>query len=90
MDKNKLLNSLYDKKLYDKLQQIGLYKDWPLGIMHLLKTNEERQHIMNMLDCGVKNPNIISLKALEFRGVVGIPNEEFDGNPEDVINIDEA
>ena len=88
--KDKLVNSEITSKLYSKLKNIWDFDDWVLGILFELKTDSERNEILQMLEAGETNVNRIALKALEFRGVVGIPNEEFDGNPEDVINIDEA
>ena len=87
--KDKLVNSEITLMLYSKLKNVWDFDDWALGILFELKTDSERNEILKMLEAGETNVNRIAMKALEFRGVVGIPDEEFDGNPEDVINIDE-
>ena len=87
--KHKLLNSELSKQLYEKLKSVWDFENWSLGVMSSLKTDEERKIILDMIESGEMNPNKYQMKALEFRGVIGIPDEEFDGNPEDVINIDE-
>ena len=87
--KNKLLNSELSKQLYEKLKCIWNFDNWSLGVISTLKTDEERKIILEMIESGEKDPNKYQIKALEFRGLVGIPDEEFDGNPEDIINLDE-
>ena len=87
--KNELVNSEITSKLYSKLKSIWDFDDWALGILFELKTDSERIAILDMIESGETNANRIALKALEFRGLVGTPYEEFDGNPEDIINLDE-
>ena len=54
-----------------------------------MRADTERLEILKMIDDGETNPNKYQIKALEFRGIVGTPIEEFDGNPEDIINWDD-
>ena len=43
-----------------------------------------------MVEKGETDPNKYQIKALEFRGIVGTPIEEFEDNPEDILNWDEC
>lgn len=86
--KDKLVNSELTKELYVKLKNIWHLDDWALGVMHELKSDEQRLEILKMIDDGETNPNKIAIKALEFAGIVGTPIEEYDGDPADIINWD--
>jgi len=87
--KKQLLNSKLSNEIYRKLLNIWDFEDWALGVLDDLRSDDERLQILDMINSGETNRNNISMKALEFRGLVGTPIEEFDGNPEDIINCDE-
>ena len=87
--KDKLLDSELTNYLYSKLLGVWNFPDWALGVISDLKSSFECQEILNIIEKGNATPNKISLQALKFRGIVGIPMEEFDGNPEDIINLDD-
>ena len=86
--KQKLVNSKVSIELYEKLKNIWDSENWILGNMFNLN-EDQKAELLEMINSGETNRNRISIKAMEFQGLVGIPDEEFDGNPEDVINIDE-
>ena len=85
--KLKIINSKVSVELYETLKNICDSENWILGTMVNLD-DPQKAELLEMINSGETNRNRISMKALEFRGVIGIPDEEFDGNPEDVINID--
>ena len=87
--KNKILENPLNMQLYEKLRTIWDFDNWTLGVISKLKTDAERMEILKMYESGEKDPNAYQIQALKFRGIVGIPIEEFDGNPEDIINLDD-
>lgn len=86
--KKQLLNSEITKELYKKLLNIWDFEDWALSVLDDLRSDEERLQILDMINSGETDRNNISVKALKFRGL-GKPIEEYDGNPEDLIDCDE-
>ena len=86
--KNKIVNSDISVELYNKLKNICNSENWILGTMFNL-SDLQKLELINIINSGENNRNNLSIKALEFRGIVGTPIEEFDGNPEDIINWDD-
>lgn len=87
--KQKVLTSDISLKLYEELKNILNLDLWIVGLMFNLN-DEQKQIILDMIYKGETNPNKLMDVALEFRGIVGTPIEEFEDNPEDILNWDDC
>ncbi len=68
MDKNKYLTNELSKKLYEKLIPL---RDWDsefaLCILAILRTDKNKEKLLNLIDKGLNNSDQIILKALAIR-----------------------
>ena len=85
----KLVNNKIKRLVYEKLLSLYNNKDWALGIMVSLKSDDDCRSIINDINNGVTDTDELILRALELRGFVRVKDKEFDGNPEDIINLDD-
>ena len=89
--KHVIVNTDMAQTLYKKLLPIFNHNtEEVLCLMNDLDNDSERLQILKLIEKGLKNPDNLILKALEFRGIVGTPIEEIDDNPEDILNWDDC
>lgn len=68
MNKEKYVNSEISKKLYDRLSRLREWdKEYPLCLLAILKNDKNKQKLLNLIDNGLEDPDLIILKALSIR-----------------------
>lgn len=68
MDKNKYINSEISKKLYEKLIPLRNWdNDFPLCILAILRTDKNKEKLLDLIEKGLDNSDQIILKALSIR-----------------------
>lgn len=68
LKKEDYVNNQISNKLYNLLAPLRDDKDYPLCILALLKTNENKKKLLDLIENGLNNSDEIILKTLSIIG----------------------